>query len=155
MPSSEFTTRRAVAADADAIARVFSPSFRLLTFLPKLHTIEEDRRFIANVILRECEVTVAEHRNAIVSFLARDNEEVRLLHTHPDFVGRGAGALLLESAKNTGVAALELWCFQANVGARRFYERHGFRAIAFTDGEGNEEKTPDVRYRWQRPETPP
>ena len=155
MPSSEFTTRRAVAADADAIARVFSPSFRLLTFLPKLHTIEEDRWFIANVILRECEVTVAEHRNAIVSFLAREDEEVRLLHTHPGFIGRGAGALLLEDAKNAGVQALELWCFQANTDARRFYERHGFRAIAFTNGERNEEKTPDVRYRWRRLETPP
>ena len=30
------------------------------------------------------------------------------------------------------------------------YERHGFRAIHFTDGRDNEERTPDVRYRWQR-----
>jgi len=35
-------------------------------------------------------------------------------------------------------------------GARRFYERHGFRAIHLTDGRDNEEKMPDVRYRWQR-----
>ena len=34
--------------------------------------------------------------------------------------------------------------------ARRFYEARGFRAIRFTDGAGNEEKTPDVRYRWER-----
>jgi len=33
--------------------------------------------------------------------------------------------------------------------ARRFYEAHGATAVEFTDGEGNEEKTPDVRYEWK------
>jgi hypothetical protein len=47
--------------------------------------------------------------------------------------------------------SLELWCFQANSRARRFYEARGFHAILFTDGAGNEERTPDVRYRWERP----
>jgi len=146
---ARFTCRRATIADANAIAAVFSPSFRLLTFLPMLHTVEEDRGFIADVVLKQCEVTVAESASRIVSFLAREGEEIRLLHTHPDFVGTGAGSLLLDGTKAL-VAALELWCFQANTGARRFYERHGFRAVRFTDGWDNEEKMPDVRYRWQR-----
>jgi GNAT superfamily N-acetyltransferase len=140
----------AVANDADAIARVFSPSLRLLTFLPELHTVEEDRWFIANIILKECEVTVAEHNNSMVSFLARQDEEIRLLYTQPDFIGRGAGSLLLDAAKSAGIAALELWCFQSNLRARQFYEAHGFRPIKFTDGQRNEEKTPDIRYRWER-----
>ena len=55
-----FTLRRAIASDADEIANVYWASFRLLTFLPMLHTIEENRWFIANVILKEYEVTVAE-----------------------------------------------------------------------------------------------
>jgi hypothetical protein len=33
--------------------------------------------------------------------------------------------------------------------ARRFYERHGFTAIAFDGGSGNEEGCPDVRYAWE------
>ena len=36
--------------------------------------------------------------------------------------------------------------FARNAGARRFYERHGFVAVAFGDGTGNEEGEPDVRY---------
>ena len=56
-----YKLRRASIADADAIAAVFSPSFRLLTFLPALHTVAEDRWFIEHVILRECEVTLAEN----------------------------------------------------------------------------------------------
>jgi GNAT superfamily N-acetyltransferase len=146
---TRFTRRRATAADADAVAAVFSPSFRLLSFLPMLHTVAEDRAFIADVVLTQCTVTVAESAGRIVSFLARNGEEIRLLHTHPDFIGRGAGRTLLDGAKASAVA-LELWCFQANAGARRFYERHGFRALYFTDGRDNEEQMPDVRYRWQR-----
>lgn len=147
---ADFTTRPAGAADAAAIAAVYSPSFRLLTFLPMLHTVEEDRAFIETVILGECEVTVAEREGRVVGFLALQGEEVRLLHVHPDIIGSGAGGLLLEGAQRSGTAALELWCFQANVKARRFYERHGFRPIRFTGGQDNEEKMPDVRYRWQR-----
>jgi len=74
-----FTLRSATPCDADAIANVYSTSFRLLTFLPMLHTIEDYRWFIANVILKECEVTVVEDQSGIVAFLARQGEEVRLL----------------------------------------------------------------------------
>ena len=136
--------------DAGGIAAVFSSSLRLFTFLPKLHTEEEDRGFIENVILKECEVIVAEGDAGIVSFLARDGEEIRLLYSHPDLIGSGAGSLLLDAVKKSSVVALELWCFQANARARRFYEERGFRAVRFTDGRDNEEKVPDVRYRWER-----
>lgn len=148
--AARFRYRRATIEDADGIAAVFSPSFRLLTFLPMLHTVEEDRRYIEDVILKTCEVTVAEDDSGIVSFLACAEEEIRMLYTHPASIGAGAGSSLLDVAKASGVTNLELWCFQVNVRARRFYEAHGFRAIQFADGAGNEEKMPDVRYRWQR-----
>jgi GNAT superfamily N-acetyltransferase len=148
-----FTLRRATACDADAIANVYSASFRLLTFLPMLHTIEEYRWFIANVILNECEVTVAEDESGIVAFLARQGEEVRLLYTRPDRIGMGTGTQLIDAAKASGIGALELWCFQANERARRFYEARGFHAIRFTDGAQNEEQMPDIKYRWENPAT--
>ena len=115
-----------------------------------LHTVEEDRRFIENIVLKECEVIVAEGDPGIVSFLALNGEEIRLLYSHPDFIGSGAGSLLLDAVKKSSVVALELWCFQANERARRFYEERGFQAVRFTDGRDNEEKVPDVRYRWER-----
>ena len=59
--------RRATDEDAQAIAEVYFESFRLLTFLPMLHTAEGYRRFIANVILKECAVTVVEDDTGIVS----------------------------------------------------------------------------------------
>ena len=148
--AKRFRCRQATLDDAGGIAAVFSSSLRLLTFLPMLHTVEEDRQFIENVILKECEVIVAEGDVGIVSFLARHGEEIRLLYSHPDFIGSGAGSLLLDAVKKSGVAALELWCFQDNERARRFYEERGFRTVRFTDGQDNEEKVPDVRYRWER-----
>ena len=44
---------------------------------------------------------------------------------------------------------VQLWTFQSNAGARRFYERHGFVAVQTTDGD-NEEQAPDIRYLWRR-----
>jgi ribosomal protein S18 acetylase RimI-like enzyme len=42
-----------------------------------------------------------------------------------------------------------LCAFQANTGACRFYERHGFTVIDVDDeGARNEEREPDVYYGW-------
>ena len=142
-----FTLCRATVADVDEVAAEFSAPFRLLTFLPMLRTVAEDRSFIANVILKICEVVVAEDAGGIVSFPARHREEVRLFYTRPDRIAR---TRLIEAVKSIEVNILELWCFQANAGARCFYEVRGFCAIRFTGGADNEEKTPDIRYRWER-----
>ena len=45
---------------------------------------------------------------------------------------------------------LELWCFKQNFRGRTFYAAQGFEALYETDGSGNEERAPDVRYRWER-----
>jgi ribosomal protein S18 acetylase RimI-like enzyme len=47
---------------------------------------------------------------------------------------------------------VRLYTFQANHHARTFYERHGFQAVAFSEGLDNEEKCPDVLY--ERPPAP-
>ncbi len=44
--------------------------------------------------------------------------------------------------------SLQLWTFQKNTSARRFYEARGFVVIEETDGSTNEEREPDVLYRW-------
>ena len=149
-----FRIRDATIADADAVAAVFSASFRTLTFLPMLHSAAEDRRFIENMVFKDCHVIVAEGNTGIVSFLALKGQEVRLLYTRPDRIGRGAGTQLIEAVQKSGVRALELWCFQANIRARRFYEARGFHAIRFTDGADNEERMPDARYRWELVDDP-
>jgi len=72
-----FRLRHATDRDAEAIAELFFASYRLLTFLPMLHPIEDYRRFVASVLLKECVVTVIEDDTGIISFLALQGEEVR------------------------------------------------------------------------------
>lgn len=64
----------------------------------------------------------------------------------PAWVSRGLGSRLLAHALATLAPPVRLYTFQANTGARRFYERHGFVAIASSDGQDNEEHCPDVLY---------
>ena len=66
---------------------------------------------------------------------------IQHLFIHPDAQGQGIGPALLAKALEAG-APTQLWTFQQNARARRFYEARGFRAVEFTDGAGNEEKTP-------------
>lgn len=68
----------------------------------------------------------------------------------PSLVGQGIGSLLLAHAMRTLELPIRLYTFQANAGARRFYERHGFTAIEFTDGQANEERCPDVLFEMRR-----
>ncbi|HEX5262508.1 MAG TPA: hypothetical protein VFW13_03220, partial [Phenylobacterium sp.] len=44
---------------------------------------------------------------------------------------------------------MQLWTFQQNTRARKFYEDRGFRLVKLTDGLGNEERTPDALYEWR------
>jgi Uma2 family endonuclease len=48
-----------------------------------------------------------------------------------------------------GNRELRLWTFQRNAAARAFYQAHGFVAQRMTGGD-NEEREPDVLYRWVR-----
>ena len=71
------------------------------------------------------------------------------LYVLPTAQGRGAGTELLQVAKSAS-DRLQLWTFQRNARARRFYEARGFALVEESDGAGNEEKEPDARYLWTR-----
>ena len=141
--------RPAGGEDADPIARLFLASKATLTFLPNIHTDEETFDFIANVVLRDQEVHVAETDGEISGFLAIGEDMVEHLYVRPDLLRRGIGSELLQRAKERLPSGFRLWVFQENVPARRFYERHGLRLVEETDGSQNEERTPDALYEWR------
>ena len=140
--------RLAAPDDADAVADVFTASFRTLTFLPMLHSDEENRVFVRG-LLETDEVWVAEEEGRIVGMAALSAAMLDQLYVHPDAQGRGAGSALLDKAKERRPDGFTLWVFQQNGPARRFYERRGCRLVRLTDGSGNEEKTPDALYEWR------
>jgi GNAT superfamily N-acetyltransferase len=70
------------------------------------------------------------------------------LYLDPSEVKRGIGSAFLAKAKAELRHPIRLYTFQENAGSRRFYERHGFYAVEFTGGAGNEERCPDVLYEF-------
>ena len=85
----------------------------------------------------------------VVALMAVSDDMVEQLYVAPDRHGVGVGSRLLALAKEQRPAGLDLYCFQANTRAQRFYEARGFVAVAFGDGSGNEERQPDIRYAWR------
>jgi GNAT superfamily N-acetyltransferase len=139
--------RRATPSDVEQIVDVFERSFATLDFLPKLHTHEENVAFLAGVVDRQ-DVWVAERDGCVAGFLALDGVDGTFFYVDPEAHGEGIGTALFEHAQRERPQGFGFWAFQDNVKARHFYEKRGCVAVEFTDGSGNEEKTPDVRYRW-------
>ena len=147
--------RRAGLYDMPDLARLYRATVSSeLPFLPVLHTPAEDRAFFCERLFAEFDVWVAQADTALLGYIAFRGGFVNHLFLDAKHLRQGVGTALLNLAKAEH-AQLSLWTFQANVAARGFYERHGFRAVTFTDGADNEEKTPDVFYTWTRSDPGP
>ena len=135
-------------SDMDAAALVHRAAFdAAMPWLAGLHTPAEDRRFFRERVLATCQVWGAFDDAAMIAFIAFREDWIDQLYVLPDHQGRGVGSSLLRVAQGAFVR-LQLWTFQRNMPARRFYEARGFTLIDQTDGAGNAEKEPDALYRW-------
>jgi GNAT superfamily N-acetyltransferase len=136
--------------DAGSIADVYLASFAATYVFAPAHSDHQVRRWIAEVLLPSEEVWVATTRSeAVVAMMALSQDMVDQLYIAPGWTGRGIGGRLIALAKSRRPAGLDLYTFQVNSNARRFYERHGFVEVARGDGSGNEEGQPDIRYAWR------
>jgi GNAT superfamily N-acetyltransferase len=143
--------RSALAEDASAVAEVLVESRRaFLPFAPSPHAPANVQDWVATQLIPAGRVTVAVQEGRVVAVLAVSEDEdagwIDQLYVRPGFVNQGIGSALLQLAHESIKRPIRLLTFQQNVGARRFYERHGYQAITFSDGQGNEEKCPDVLY---------
>lgn len=134
-------------ADADAIARILSDWIDNTSWMPRVHSRDEDRGF-GHFLLANTKVSVADEGGIAIGFLARRDAEIDALYVDAPARGQGIGSRLL-SAQKSACEFLALWTFQANQPARTFYAKHGFREIHETDGQTNDEKLPDVRLEWR------
>lgn len=140
--------RPAITADHRPTGDILYGFLQDTPWMPKLHSLKETQTFCQNMIARGW-VRVAETAGRVVGFLARDQQFVHALYVAKSARGQHVGLKLLRDAQMQEMA-LELWTFQANQGAQRFYLREGFHEVERTDGQGNDEKLPDIRYRWER-----
>jgi GNAT superfamily N-acetyltransferase len=142
--------RRAVADEAPVVADVYLTSRReAAPYIPRVtHSRDEVREWFASIVLVEHEVWVAEIARHIIAVMVLRGESLDHLYVLQHHQRRGVGTRLLEHAK-TQRRVLRLYAFQSNGPARDFYEKHGFKPIAFGDGTTNEEGAPDVLYEWR------
>jgi len=145
--------RRATSDELGEIARVFLAARLKMQadgIAPFVHPHETLQPFLARA-MREGPIFLGVWQGHIAAMAGLTPGWLDHLYVEPDAQGNGLGTALLKTAMREPEAAngLQLWCFQANAGARRLYERHGFMAEEMTDGQGNEEKTPDIRYVWR------
>jgi GNAT superfamily N-acetyltransferase len=115
---------------------------------PRARAAAASRTAHARPHAQDDEAWVAEADGVVAGYIVFTDDWINQLYVHPDRHRQGFGAALLAHVLASG-APKQLWTFQQNERARRFYEARSFRAVEFTDGEGNEEKTPDVRYEWR------
>jgi GNAT superfamily N-acetyltransferase len=140
--------RRGEPEDIAPIARMMRSTYDRMTFIPRLHTPEEDLAYVTG-LFAEHEVWVASDGDGVLGFAILSGDQLLQLHVNPDEQNNGIGGRLLAQAKERRPGGFSLWVFQKNVGARRFYERHGLELVLLTDGEGNEEREPDAQYEWR------
>ena len=156
MPGVDVTLRRARVDDATALADIHIAAVRdAMPYLPELHTDDETRAWMRDVVLPGSEVYVAEADDGRpVGFVALGADLVEHLYVSPGCQSRGVGSALLVRAKELRPDGFRLWVFQRNERARRFYERHGLRVVELTDGAANEEREPDALYEWRPGKAP-
>ena len=141
------TIRRAVVADAAACAHVYMRSKAFgLPEVPEPHTESEVATWIADVAIPTMDVSVADLDGVVVGQMMLAPGWLHHLYIDPAWMGRRLGSRFMDLVRERQPGELQLWAFQSNTRGRRFYEHHGFTAVEFTDGAGNEEHWPDVRY---------
>lgn len=142
------TLRPARTTDAGSVGAILSDFIDGTDWMPRIHTRAQDLAHAGTLIDRGW-VTVADGTSGVVGFVARSGPTVHALYVRDGARGRGLGRLLLGTAQ-AEADRLELWTFEANTGAHRFYERNGFTLAGRTDGAANDEGLPDRRYVWAR-----
>lgn len=153
-PTDEVTLRPATTADAAAMARVHvaSREANVPGMPPMVHDLPTTHRWMEGRLAGGSTGWVAERGGAVVGYLVLTGDWLDDLFLAPGETGHGLGSALLDVAKAERPDGFCLWVFASNLGARRFYARHGLVELETTDGAGNEERAPDVRMAWPGPE---
>lgn len=138
----------AIKSDALGIAGILSDWIDEVDWMPRINAPSEYLGY-GELLMASTDVSVARGYGRLVGFLGRQGADIQALYVAAGFRGRGVGAKLLNFAKSE-MSQLGLWSFQANTDARQFYARHGFIEDQMTDGQGNDEKLPDVYMTWER-----
>jgi GNAT superfamily N-acetyltransferase len=145
--------RSANITDAERIADILINTRKVfMPYAPAAHGDPGVRKWVKSQLVPSGGVTVATIGETIMGFLAISEKDgygwIDQMYIDPLAVNQGIGGILLKHALENLPRPVRLYTFQENDGARRFYERHGFKSLSFSDGKNNEEHCPDVLYEF-------
>lgn len=112
------------------------------------YSFEDNLGYFRDTVCAKHRVWLAERDGTVVGLLAQAGEFIDQLFVDPEHQRSGVGTALLGWARRQSPGGLALHTFQRNARARCFYEKHGFRAVAFGVSPAPESE-PDVRYEWR------
>ncbi|HSH04798.1 MAG TPA: GNAT family N-acetyltransferase [Anaerolineae bacterium] len=115
---------------------------------PEKHDVASHQHFLQNILPTYAEIWLAQvvATGQIVGLLALSANRIEQLYIDKDYQQKGIGSRLMGLAKERYPQGLTLYTMAENIGARAFYERHGFTVIA--EGWAEEEEMADVLYEW-------
>lgn len=151
---TQVTLRTARSTDAGKLGAMITEAVAANPWKPRLHSGAEDISHAGRMIDHGWVSVAEDDAGQIIGFIAREAADVHALFVMSKAQGKGVGTALLDHAK-TQVDSLNLWTFQANTGAQRFYKRHAFAEVERTSGADNDEGLPDVRFLWSKPKSAP
>lgn len=132
----------------DALVPMWRASFEAGVGVTDPHSLEEQRQYFLAQVLPSNTVRLAVLDAELVGFVAASRESVAQLYVRVGFHRRGIGTNLVEWTKAQSTGSLWLYTFAQNAGARAFYERNGFVAVAH--GFEQHWRLDDVKYQWKR-----
>lgn len=131
----------------DLYVRSITSLLRCILTPEQIRDDGEYRGYFTNRIAKDHELWVAVRSGRPVGVLAMAEEWIEQLYVDPPEQRRGVGSALLAQAKALSPNCLRVLTLERNVGACRFYERHGFMACDRGRSPPPEDE-PDVSYLW-------
>lgn len=131
----------------DALVPMWRESFEFGVGVTNPHSLAEQRAYFLGTVLPAHRVTLALVDGQLAGFVAASHDSIAQLYVRVGLHGRGIGSTLLRIAQAGSGGSLWLYAFARNVRACRFYEKHGFVAVA--RGFEPHWQLDDVRYEWR------
>jgi GNAT superfamily N-acetyltransferase len=149
--STTLKIRNARSQDVGACVAILNAWIDETDWMPRVHSHGAVADFYKQIVFQQRKLFVAETAGQIGGMMVlADDSLVSALYVGASFRNRGIGSHLIDRAKQELNEPVQLWTFQANVEAQKFYLHHGFVEVNRTDGD-NEEGLPDILFEWRAP----
>jgi ribosomal protein S18 acetylase RimI-like enzyme len=141
--------RNARSQDMAVCAAIHNDWIDATDWMPRVHSREDVLKHYQAEEMTKRHTLVAVDGSRVRGFITLSPDGfVTALYVEEASRNQGIGGMLIERAKRELTPEINLYTFQANTLAQKFYTKHGFVEINRTTGD-NEENLPDILMEWR------